>query len=178
MQDYTLKTFDELNSTNSKAKELAAAGAQPWAVVVAKKQTGGYGRKGNEWFSPEGGLYFSIILPKSNIEDLQILTILAAFCVASTIKEQFDIEPVIKLPNDVYFNGKKICGILTENVICGQIKSSVIGIGVNTNIETITPGLEKTASSLKIELGRNIDNDLVLRQVIIQLQNTFKSINQ
>ena len=167
---------DSLDSTSAKAKEMAAAGAEPWTVVLAQKQEGGYGRKGNAWYSPEGGLYFSVILPKSNIDDLQTMTILAAFSVAKTIKEQFGAEPFVKLPNDVYLNGKKICGILTENVIAGDIKSSVIGIGINTNIGYFPVDLAG-ATSLKIELGKTIDNNDILEQSISQLQLIFKSIS-
>jgi len=178
MTGYILKKFEELNSTNAKAKEMAAAGAGEWTVVLAKKQGAGYGRKGNAWFSPEGGLYFTVILPKGNVDDLQLLTILAAFCVANAAKEKFGVEPMIKLPNDVHLDGKKICGILTENVIMGGVKSSVIGIGVNTNIEKFPSGLEKSSTSLKIELGADIDNGALLEQIITQLQSVFKSISQ
>ena len=174
--DYNLKKFDNLDSTSAKAKEMAAQGAAAWTVVRAEKQEGGYGRKGNAWYSPEGGLYFSVILPKSNIDDLQTMTILAAFSVAKTIKEQFGAEPFVKLPNDVYLNGKKICGILTENVIAGDIKSSVIGIGINTNIGYFPVDLAG-ATSLKIELGKTIDNNDILEQSISQLQLIFKSIS-
>lgn len=173
-----LKQFDVLDSTSAKAKEMAAQGAQAWTVVVARMQGSGYGRKGNAWFSPSGGLYFSVVLPKSDIDDLQILTILAAFSVAKTIKDEFNVEPFVKLPNDVYLNGKKICGILTENVIKGDVKCSVMGIGVNTNMEKLAPELEKTATSLRIELGRDIDNGMILEQIISQLQNILKSIGQ
>ena len=82
-----LKQFDNLDSTSVKAKEMAVNGAGPWTVVAAIEQGSGYGRKGNAWYSPPGGLYFSVILPKSDIDDLQILTILAAFSVAKTIKD-------------------------------------------------------------------------------------------
>jgi len=61
--DYQIKKFNELDSTNKKAKELAKQGILAWTVITATKQGAGYGRKGNEWFSPEGGLYFSVILP-------------------------------------------------------------------------------------------------------------------
>ncbi|MCU0653249.1 MAG: biotin--[acetyl-CoA-carboxylase] ligase [Candidatus Pacebacteria bacterium] len=177
MANYTLKKFGELESTSAKAKEMAAQGAKPWTVVTALQQNQGYGRKGNAWYSPEGGLYFSVVLPKSNIEDLQTMTILAAYCVANTVKEQLDVEPMIKLPNDVYLNGKKVCGILTENVVEGEVRSSVIGIGVNTNTDYFPADLE-AATSLKKELGRTIDNDQFLEQIISQLQNVFKSISQ
>lgn len=175
--DYQIKKFKELDSTSAKAKELAAQGAEPWMVVVAEQQGLGYGRKGNAWFSPKGGLYFSVVLPKGNVDDLQILTILAAFCVAKSLKDDYNVEPFVKLPNDVYLNGKKICGILTENVIAGEVKSSVIGIGVNTNIDRF-PSELSTATSLKIELKKTIDNELILGQIVTQLQNTFRSISQ
>lgn len=177
-KNYKIIRLEEVVSTNVEAKKLAAGGAAAWNVVVAKKQTGGYGRKGDDWESPEGGLYFSVILPKSNVEDLRIATILAAFCVANAVKEQFGVEPMIKLPNDVYLNGKKICGILMENVISGEVKSSVIGIGVNANIGELSPELEKTATSLKMELAAEVDNSALLEQIIIQLQNVFKAISQ
>ena len=177
MADYILKIFDQLNSTSEKAKELAAGGVAPWTVVMAVEQTGGYGRKGNAWFSPKGGLYFSTVLPKSNVDDLQILTILAAFCVAKTIKENFGVEPFVKLPNDVYLNNKKVCGILTENVIRGEIKSSVIGIGINTNVKTFPEELRNSTTSLEMELGKTIDNNQILEQIIIQLQSVFRSIS-
>jgi BirA family transcriptional regulator, biotin operon repressor / biotin---[acetyl-CoA-carboxylase] ligase len=176
-ENFDIKKFDTLDSTSAKAKELAAQGAAAWTVVLAGKQEVGYGRKGNPWYSPEGGLYFSIILPKSNIEDLQILTVLAAFCVAKTIKDNYEAEPFVKLPNDVYLNGKKVCGILTENVILGEVRSSVIGIGINTGIDYFPADLN-AASSLKKELGKPIDNKLFLEQIIVQLQNTFNAISQ
>lgn len=177
-KNYKLVELAEVGSTNIEAKKLAGEGADAWTVVVAKKQAGGYGRKGDAWASPEGGLYFSVILPKSNVADLQIITILAAFCVANAIKEKFGVEPMIKLPNDVYLSGKKLCGILTENIIKGAVKSSVIGIGVNTNIDDFGQDMDKTATSLKIESGLAVDNRALLEQIIGQLQNIFKAISQ
>lgn len=172
-----IETFETLDSTNVKAKELARQRVKPWTVVKAVKQEEGYGRKGSGWFSPEGGLYFSVVLPKSNIDDLQTLTILAAYIVAKAIKENFNVEPLIKLPNDVYLNGKKICGTLTENVIGTDVKSSIMGIGLNTNIEKFGPELENSATSLKIELKREIDNEALLGQIIEGLQKTLATIS-
>jgi len=117
-----------------------------------------------------------VILPPGDIADLQIATILAAFCVADAVKENFAVEPMIKLPNDVYLNGKKLCGILTENAVCGEVKSSVIGIGVNTNVESFGGGMEKIATSVKIETGREVDNRILLRQIVSQMRNIFKKL--
>jgi BirA family biotin operon repressor/biotin-[acetyl-CoA-carboxylase] ligase len=173
-----MEKFKTISSTNQKAKELAKNGAGPWTVIVAEKQTQGRGKKKSLWYSPSGGLYFSVVLPKSNIEDLQTLTALAAFIIAKTLKESFNIEPLIKLPNDVLLNGKKIAGILTENVVGKEVKSSVIGIGLNTNIESFPRELEKNSTSLKMELGRKIDNSLILEEILKGLKEQLKTISQ
>jgi BirA family biotin operon repressor/biotin-[acetyl-CoA-carboxylase] ligase len=165
-------------STSQKAKELALKGVPSWTVILAEEQTAGYGRKGTGWFSPKGGLYFSIILPRSKIEDLQTLTILAAFIVAKTIKEIFSLEPLIKLPNDILLNGKKVCGILTENVIGRNVKLSVMGIGLNTNIEKFPRDLENSATSLKIELGRKVDNLKIIKQIVQGLKEQLRTISE
>jgi BirA family biotin operon repressor/biotin-[acetyl-CoA-carboxylase] ligase len=168
--------FEKLESTQKKAKEIAK-NSEPWTVVLAKEQTGGYGRKGNFWYSPKGGLYFSVILPKTKIEDLQILTILAAFCVAKILKEDFKLEPFIKLPNDVCVNSKKICGILTENMILGkEVKNSIIGIGLNTNIEKFPKDLENVATSIKIELKKEVDNKELLKKILEELKEKLEII--
>jgi BirA family biotin operon repressor/biotin-[acetyl-CoA-carboxylase] ligase len=169
--------FEKLESTQKKAKEIAKK-TEPWTVVLAKEQTGGYGRKGNFWYSSRGGLYFSVILPKTKIEDLQILTILAAFCVAKILKEDFKLEPFIKLPNDVYVNSKKICGILTENIILGkEVKNSIIGIGLNTNIEKFPKDLENIATSIKIELKKKVDNKELLKKILEELKEKLETIS-
>ena len=173
-----IENFKSISSTNQKAKEMSSLGVAPWTVVVSDVQENGYGRKGESWYSPLGGLYFSIILPHGNIDDLQIITILAAFIVAKTIKEFFNVEPLIKLPNDVLLNGKKVCGILTENVIGSDVKLSVIGIGINTNTESFPLELKDIATSLKIELGHEVDNKELLEKIINELKNQFKTISE
>ncbi len=174
---FFLQSFDVIDSTSMKARELVMGGVAPWTVVVASEQNQGYGRKGNFWYSPIGGLYFSIILPRGDINDLQALTIFAATTVSETLKEQFRIKPSIKLPNDVYLNDKKICGILTENVVGERVLFSVMGIGLNTNIEQFPHELENGVTSLKIELGRTIDNEALLEHIVTRLQDDFRTMN-
>jgi len=174
----TIINYKRVKSTNLKAKELAKKGGRPWTILLAESQIGGYGRKGERWFSPRGGLYFSTILPKTTIEDVQILTILAAFVVARTIKENFQgIEPLIKLPNDVLIKGKKVAGILTENVVGQDVKLSVMGIGLNTNIDKFPKELKNQATSIKIELGRKVSNKKILNQILKLIKQHFQAIS-
>lgn len=157
--------FEKIDSTNAKAKEMVDI-YYPWTVIIAREQHFGHGTKGKSWFSPVGGIYFSVILPSANIRDLQILTMLSAFAVATAIKEEFSLEPMIKLPNDVFLDGKKFCGILTENVIRGRKINSVIGIGINTNIDQFPDELSETAISISKLIGRSIDNEKIIRRVV------------
>ncbi|PIZ87929.1 MAG: biotin--[acetyl-CoA-carboxylase] ligase, partial [Candidatus Nealsonbacteria bacterium CG_4_10_14_0_2_um_filter_39_15] len=170
-----IQKFKTLNSTNQKAKELARKGAEPWTIILTEEQSAGYGKEKVPWFSPKGGLYFSIILPKSTIEDLQTLTVLAAFIVAKVIKENFSLEPLIKLPNDVRLKEKKVAGILTENIIGKEVKVSIIGIGLNTNIDRLPRDLEDIATSLKIELGKKVDNKKLLKEIVLGIKEQLKT---
>jgi len=178
MTNIITKYFSKLDSTNRTAKHVSQRGGEPWTVVVAEEQTFGYGKRKAAWFSPKGGLYFSVILPKSQIEDLQTLTVLAAFIVAKIIKEEFSLEALIKLPNDVLINQKKVAGILTENIVGKTVKSSVIGIGLNTNIDKFPSDLERKTTSLKIELGKKVDNKKILNKIIKGLKEQLKTISE
>jgi len=169
--------FEKIDSTQIFAKNLKTP--EPWLVVLAKEQTTGRGRGRDFWYSPKGGLYFSVILPKSNIDDLQTLTIISAFIIGKYIKEKFNLEPFIKLPNDVYLNGKKVAGVITENVIeAKEVKFSVMGIGINTNIARFPKDLENIATSFKIELGKKVDNEKILKEIIEGLKEQLKVISE
>jgi len=168
-----IKKYKKVSSTSALAKKLKP---KVWSIILAEEQISGYGRKESQWFSPKGGLYFTIILPKSKIEDLQTLTILAAFIVAKIIKENFDLETFIKLPNDIYINQKKVGGILTENILGRKVKFSIMGIGLNTNIDKFPKDLENIATSLKIELGRKVNNEKILKRVVDGIREQLKTI--
>jgi len=178
MTETKILYFEKISSTNEKAKELAKKTTEPWIVIWAGEQTKGHGKSRRFWFSPKGGLYFSVILPKSTIEDLQTLTILAAFVVAKTIREKFSLEPLVKLPNDVLLSQKKVAGILTENIIGKNVKLSVMGIGLNTNIAEFPKELKNIATSLNIELGRKVNNRIILKQVLKEIKKQLEIISQ
>lgn len=128
--------YESLDSTSDKAKELAMRGGKHGTVIVAATQTGGRGRKDHSFFSPEGGLYMSIImkpemLPSTNSK---AVTSFIGGAVISAIKELTGIEAYIDGINDLYVDGKKICGILIESgseFDSGELQWLVAGIGIN-----------------------------------------------
>lgn len=127
--------FSTLPSTNATCKERAAAGEREGLVLCANEQTAGYGRLTRQFFSPPGaGLYMSVLLrPRVDAALLPRITLAAAVAVSEAI-ESLGGEPVgIKWVNDIYKNGKKICGILTEGGFApnGAPAYTVLGIGVN-----------------------------------------------
>ena len=131
--------FDRLDSTNAKAKELAITGAPHGTVVVATEQTCGRGRLGRSFFSPGGsGVYLSMIIRPEEIglehADAVLLTTAASVAVARAVRKTLDLDLQIKWVNDLYYNDKKVCGILAEGVIDPKrsvLDAVVIGIGVN-----------------------------------------------
>lgn len=131
--------FNEIDSTNKKAKELLLEGAQTPFVVVAKEQSGGRGRLGRSFSSPEGGLYFSIAIGGKELVNPDLITTSASLAVSRAMERLSGIETKIKWVNDLYLNGKKVTGILTEglvNIEEGGLESVVVGIGVNLNVKT------------------------------------------
>ncbi len=106
----------EVTSTNNACKELAAVGAREGSVVISERQTGGKGRLGRKFFSPERtGIYMSIVLrPKITASESLLITTAAAVAVAEAIEVVANRKAGIKWVNDVFLGNKKVCGILTE----------------------------------------------------------------
>ena len=153
----TVHFFETTDSTNTQAKRLALEGAPHGTIVAASEQTAGRGRSGKSFFSPDTGLYVSVILkPPAGMPDPQKITIAAAVAVCRAVEAQTALTPQIKWVNDVYLDGKKACGILTEAVSdleSGGIDSIVVGIGVNCAIpaERIPAELRGIVGSLNAE---------------------------
>lgn len=132
--DYKYKKIEVFHketaeSTNTEAKLIAKDGA----VVIADRQTKGRGRLGRTFLSEKGGIYLSIFLNlKETLADALFLTSAAAVAVSETLDGMTGEETLIKWVNDIYLDGKKVCGILAEsNIQNGKIESAVLGIGVN-----------------------------------------------
>lgn len=127
--------LNETNSTNAVLKKAAADGEKAGTLVISEKQTSGKGRLGRQFFSPEGGIYFSLLLrPKQEIKNAMLITTAAATAVASAIEKFSGRRADIKWVNDIYIDRKKVCGILTEGALTAETASleyAVLGIGIN-----------------------------------------------
>ncbi len=174
----TIRHFHEVSSTNDVAKELAANGSEEGTVVVAETQTRGRGRIGRRWVSPEGGIWFSIVLrPDVTPTDALKLTLTAAVAVARAIRETLELKAEIKWPNDILIGERKVCGILTEMSTRGQTVDFVtLGIGINANvdIDPFPENLRASLTSLRTELKREVNRERLLQALLEELENQYK----
>jgi len=166
--------FNKINSTNIYCKNLAKENAADGTVVVADIQEKGRGRKSRAWSSPEGGLWFSVLLkPDIPPQNAMILTMAASISLVEAIKETTGLKPVIKWPNDLLINGKKICGILTElDAEMDKINYAIIGIGINVN-NPMDKDLESIASSLKNESNNEVSRVELLKNILAKFDKNY-----
>ena len=136
-QDLKIESYPELSSTNEHAKKQLRKNKDQEILILTDKQTAGRGRNGRSFYSKlDHGLYFSIGIKVKEMDpkDLTLYTIAAATAMAQTIEKELGLRLQIKWVNDLFYQGRKIAGILTESIIHGktnQINSLVIGIGLN-----------------------------------------------
>ena len=149
--DVRVEYHETIDSTNVRAKEIAPESEHETVLVVANEQTAGRGRQGRSFDSPAGsGVYFSLLLhPDFRTADASLITSYAACCLAQTIDELFDCNAQIKWVNDVFVNGRKVSGILTEASFSAenmQLSHLIVGIGVN--VMTPPDGFAKDAQDI------------------------------
>ena len=168
--------FPQIGSTMDAARELAKKGAGEGIIVIAEVQTRGRGRLSREWLSPEGGIYFTIILrPKISPAYAPRVNLMAATAVAATIKKLFGLRAELKWPNDVLIAGKKVCGILAEMDAEMDVVNCVnVGIGINAN--TSIPQFERTVTSLRDVLGRVISRKEFLTALLVEIERRLPSL--
>lgn len=156
-------------STNDEVKKYWDLGED--IAVFARRQTGGRGTKGRSFSSPEGGIYISFIKHYRGLkaEKAYEVTEDISLSVALTLRA-FGVKAEIKWPNDVYVGKKKICGMLTQNEIKnGYVEKTLCGVGINVNND-LPIELDGIATSLKKELGREVDLKSVLFTLVYNLE--------
>ena len=163
----------EIGSSNDEARRLAQLGYGEGTVVIASSQLKGKGRLGRRWISPPGGLYLSIILkPYSSPSKLPLITIFSLLSAVRTLRGLTKLDVGVKWPNDIVIADKKLGGIL-----CEAAKNTVvvgIGINLNVNISLFPKALKKQVTSIKFELGLNVNRDKVLRIFLEEFDKLYR----
>lgn len=165
-------------STNQDIKELAMGGAEEGTVVCADIQTAGRGRRGRSWLSEKGdSLLFSLLLrPEIAPDKASQITLLMALAVTRALREQYGFEAVIKWPNDIVINGKKVCGILTElHPDADGRYFVVVGCGINVGQKRVPDELQGLATSLLLESNSNcvIETGELLQGILAEFEQYY-----
>jgi BirA family biotin operon repressor/biotin-[acetyl-CoA-carboxylase] ligase len=168
--------FFKTDSTNRVALELGHAGEPEGAVILAEEQTAGKGRAGRAWQSERAtGIYLSLLLrPRLAPVQAPLLTMMAGLSARTAIQSQTGLTPDLKWPNDLLVCGKKVGGILTEmHAEPSQVRFVIVGIGLNVNQEKFPGELGTTASSLRIETGKQVSRLELLVRLLREFENDY-----
>ena len=170
--------FRTIDSTNSKAYQLALEGAKEGELVVAESQQRGRGRLGRHWFSPPFlNLYLSLILrPNIPPQQASLITLMAAVATGDAIQKFTGLVPLIKWPNDILLRDRKVAGLLNEiHSEMDRIHFVILGIGVNLNVEekNFPKEVRTQATSLKKEMGQTISRKVFLKILLQELEGWY-----
>ncbi len=170
--------FQALDSTNSKAYELALNGAEEGEAVIAESQERGRGRLGRQWFSPPFlNLYLSVILrPRIPPHQAPLITLMAAVATADAIRNFSGLLPLIKWPNDILLRDRKVAGLLNEiHSEMDRIHFVILGIGVNLNTDEkqFSKEIRSIATSLKIETGQIVSRKAFAQSLLLELERWY-----
>ena len=167
--------FNITSSTNIVARQMAERGIDEGTVIIAETQNRGKGRLGRKWITRQGGIWMSVVLkPKIDPMHAASITLMAAVSVTKALRE-LGLEAVIKWPNDVLVNGKKICGILTEmSAETDVVNFIILGIGINVNNEVPLD----TATTAKSELGHPVDRLKLAQSILEELEDDYAMLRE
>jgi BirA family biotin operon repressor/biotin-[acetyl-CoA-carboxylase] ligase len=174
----SLHCFEEVDSTNTVARDLARQGAAEGTVVIAEGQTRGRGRLGRSWVSPPGrNLYLSIVV-RPDLPDALLpgLSIVAGVAACEAVREWW--QATIKWPNDVLVDGRKVAGLLIEAEGEGAGRFLILGIGVNLNAgaEDFPPELRDKAGSIRMATGAFVDRARFTARLLEHLERRYDQI--
>ena len=176
--------FDEIDSTQNYALQISNNTNENGAIIIAEKQTHGKGRLNRKWYSPEGGIWLSVIIhPELQISDATIIPLAASLALCESIKKVHKIKTDVKWPNDITIDDKKVAGMLIDTSIQGnKVENLVLGIGINfaVNIQQIEKRLKNSpnfygVTSLFPEKNRPSKIELLV-QFLLELEKVINSL--
>ncbi|NLA37989.1 MAG: biotin--[acetyl-CoA-carboxylase] ligase [Methanomicrobiales archaeon] len=178
-----IRYFDRIASTSWVGKQLAGEidpGKLHGMVIIAEEQTGGVGRLGRAWVSPAGGIWISIVLkPGIPIDRLFMITMAGSIAIARAIRKEYGLSALIKWPNDIFVGDKKVGGLLLELAAeADAIHYTLLGIGIDANISLsdLPPNLRDVVTSLKAEVGHEVDRVALLARVLREFELRYQQL--
>lgn len=176
--NYRNELWDTIDSTNTRAKELAGGGAPLGAIVFARQQTAGRGRLGRSWVSPpDAGIYMSVILRSSgkSVYEMPLLTMAAGVAVAAAIESAAGVTVGLKWVNDLVCDGCKVGGILAESAGNSAAPYVVLGMGINTNLDptSLPDDLKSKVTSLHLHAKHPLDANKIACEIASQLETMW-----
>ena len=164
------------HSTQDIARREAEDGVPEGTVVIAEEQTAGRGRFGRRWVSPAGlNLYLTIVL-RPDLARLRALSIAAPLAVCRAVDAVSDVRPLIKWPNDVIVNGKKLAGVLIESETSGEnVRHALVGIGINVNYRVDDPEISGIATSLIQQENSPVSREKLLAVLMNEMESLYNT---
>ena len=178
--------FEEIDSTQNFAQNIAADKKENGTIIIAEKQTSGRGRLDRKWTSPKGGIWFSLIIhPKFDVSSSTLIPILSAVALSKSIKSVLGIETEVKWPNDITMNGKKVAGVLVDaSFQTNSIDYLILGIGINFDIDTkkLEKRLTKTPNFYGIDSLRGKEDKTppktLLKEFLLQFEKNLFQLDK
>ena len=181
-EEIDIFSYKTIDSTNTQMKKLAINGGKNHSVIVSEEQSAGRGRFGRSFYSPaQKGVYMSVLLKTGDsLQNATMITIKTAVAVRRAIAKLYDIEVAIKWVNDLYYRGKKVCGILSEAISdfeSGMIEAIISGIGINVSTDNFPLEIASIATSLGLqEANRNQFIAEIINQLFAIIDEDFKLV--
>jgi BirA family transcriptional regulator, biotin operon repressor / biotin---[acetyl-CoA-carboxylase] ligase len=170
-----IEQYGHVSSTNDIAREAGERGAAEGTLIIAQSQEQGRGRHRRQWFSPAGGLWFSLVL-RPDTKNLQSLPLIMGASLSRVIEEFTGLNALFQWPNDVFIDNKKIGGILLESRFSGEKPVYIIagfGINVNFSVTELGESLAAITTSLQDELGKPISLNRLLSAILARLEADY-----
>lgn len=171
-----IRYFSRIDSTNQYAKRIAEEGAPDGTLIIADEQTAGKGRSGRTWVTPPAeAIAFTLLLrPELSPDRISMVTLVMGLAVTNAVNSLYGVSAGIKWPNDVVIKGRKLCGILTEmSAEVRQVNYIVIGVGINANLTSFPEEIREIATSLRLELSRDINRAELIARVMAEFERLY-----
>jgi BirA family biotin operon repressor/biotin-[acetyl-CoA-carboxylase] ligase len=175
-----MRYFENTPSTIMVGKQLVGsedAEKLHGMVIIAEEQTGGIGRMGRVWVSPQGGIWITIVLkPNIPIDHVFMVTMAGSVAVARAIRKEFDLGALIKWPNDIYIGDKKVAGLLLElSAEADTIHYCLLSIGIDVNIplKELSPAVKGGVTSICAEVGHEVDRATLLARILKEFESRY-----